>query len=219
MTDIADFEQYVMVSFYNAIPTLDTANDWFTWDQKVNDFIRISAVADDGINPPVEEEAAQQWTHRQKFYSAMITAKMTDQAAQRIHALDITRVQPLLKAVKDNFKPALRTFAVTRNSDNRTVNPSLDGTTCRIEMYNVPYCSFCQKPYHVEPECFKKNPSLKIEGKYGKEHKEGPVNHKRIRASRRKSGPVSTQVILESRKLVGRPIGLMFCCRHKIHYS
>ncbi|KAK4862613.1 hypothetical protein LT330_002746 [Penicillium expansum] len=38
------------------------------------------------------------------FYSAMITAKPTDNAAPRINAFKIPRVQVLLKAVQD-FKP------------------------------------------------------------------------------------------------------------------
>lgn len=105
MTDIAKFEQFGLNSFYNAIPTLDNANDWFKWNQKVNEFIRISAVADDGIDSPVEEEEAHQWTHRQKFYSAMIAAKLAHQAAQRINAFNFARVQPLIKAVKNSFKP------------------------------------------------------------------------------------------------------------------
>ncbi|KAL4937119.1 hypothetical protein BDV06DRAFT_227260 [Aspergillus oleicola] len=72
---------------------------------KVNEFIRISAVADDGTTPPIEDEEARQWTYRQKFYSAMITAKLTHNAAQRINAFMISRVHALLKAVKENFKP------------------------------------------------------------------------------------------------------------------
>ncbi|KAJ5900336.1 uncharacterized protein N7473_004406 [Penicillium subrubescens] len=105
MTDIAKFEQFGLNTFYNGIPTLDNASDWFKWNQRVNEFIRISAVADDGTTPPIEEEEAQQWIHRQRFYSAMITAKLTYNAAQRINAFEISRVQTLLKAVKDNFKP------------------------------------------------------------------------------------------------------------------
>ncbi|KAJ6157205.1 hypothetical protein N7497_006090 [Penicillium chrysogenum] len=105
MTEIAKFEQFGINTFYNGIPTLDNASDWFRWNQKVNEFIRISAVADDGATPPIEEEAARQWIHRQKFYSAMITAKLTHNAAQRINAFEIPRVQALLKAVQDNFKP------------------------------------------------------------------------------------------------------------------
>ncbi|KAJ6126013.1 hypothetical protein N7471_010506 [Penicillium samsonianum] len=105
MTDIAKFEQFGLNAFCNGIPILDNASDWFKWNQKVNEFIRISAVADDGTTPPIEEEEARQWTHSQKFYSAMITAKLTHNAAQRINAFEISRVQALLKAVKDNFKP------------------------------------------------------------------------------------------------------------------
>ena len=105
MTDIAKFEQFGLNSFYNDIPVLDNASDWFKWSQKVNEFIRISAIADDEPTPPEQAEEAQKWTHRQKFYSVMITAKLTHDAAQRVGAFKITRVQLLLKAVKDNFKP------------------------------------------------------------------------------------------------------------------
>jgi hypothetical protein len=69
MTDIAKFEQFGLNAFYNGIPILDNASDWFKWNQKVNEFIRISAVADDGTTPPIEEEEARKWTHRQRFYS------------------------------------------------------------------------------------------------------------------------------------------------------
>ncbi|EGE85984.2 hypothetical protein BDDG_08929 [Blastomyces dermatitidis ATCC 18188] len=72
--------------------------------QKVNEFIRISAVADDGATPPAEEEEARRWTHRQKFYSAMIAAKLTHNAAQQIKASEISQVETLIKAVKNNFK-------------------------------------------------------------------------------------------------------------------
>jgi hypothetical protein len=81
MTDIARFEQFGLNSFYNAIPTLDNASDWFKWNQKVKEFIQISAVAEDGAEPPLGEEDAQQWDHRQKFYSAMLTAKLTQRCA------------------------------------------------------------------------------------------------------------------------------------------
>jgi hypothetical protein len=105
MTDTAKFEQFGLSAFYNNIPVLDNAGDWFRWNQKVNEFIGISPVADDGVVPPIEEDEARQWTHRQKFYSAMITAKLTHNAAQRINAFEISQVQPLVKAVKDHFKP------------------------------------------------------------------------------------------------------------------
>ncbi|KAA8645036.1 aminoglycoside phosphotransferase family protein [Aspergillus tanneri] len=88
----------------HGVPDRDYS-DWFKWNQKVNEFIRISAVADDGTTPPLEEDEARQWTHCQKFYSAMITAKLTHNAAQRINAFEISRVQSLIKAVKDNLKP------------------------------------------------------------------------------------------------------------------
>lgn len=64
MTDIAKFEQFGLNAFYNGIPILDNASDWFKWNQKVNEFIWISAVADDGITLPIEEEEARQWTYR-----------------------------------------------------------------------------------------------------------------------------------------------------------
>ena len=269
-----------MNAFYNAIPTLDNANDWSKWNQKVKEFIRISPLAKDGGAPPTEEEEVQQWSHRQTFYASMIAAKLTHNAAQRINAFDITRVQSLIKAVKDNFKPegsgtyvnlqrrdmsltrancgsaqalgaeirrihaekllldpecvtseiertffvlhalgseyesfrdhvfrqmdivnerdedgnitkaaptfdyienkaieeehrkgqlgnhpadarALSTFALTRSSGDKKITPSSDGTTCHIEIYNVPYCSFCRKPYHTESEYFTKHPGLK----------------------------------------------------------
>ncbi|KAJ5749456.1 hypothetical protein N7533_006484 [Penicillium manginii] len=73
MTEIAKFEQFGINTFYNGIPILDNASDWFRWNQKVNEFIRISAVADDGATLPIEEEEVRQWICRQKFYSAMIT--------------------------------------------------------------------------------------------------------------------------------------------------
>lgn len=293
MTDITKFEQFGLNSFYNAIPTLDNANDWFKWNQKVNEFIQISAVAEDGTAPPIEAEEAQQWTHRQKFYTAMITAKLTHNAAQRISAFEIHRVQSLLKAVKDAFKPegsgtyvnlqrrymsltrdkcgsaqalgaeirrihaekllldpdcvtseiertfffmhalgreyesfrdhifrqmdlvndrdadgnilkaaptfdyienkaieeehrkgqlykqptaapAIPALALIRGPGDKKLTPSSDGRTCRIEIDNVPYCSFCQKPYHIDSECFSKNPRLKGQRKDGKEHKARP---------------------------------------------
>ncbi|KAF4769462.1 hypothetical protein HAV15_008892 [Penicillium sp. str.  len=296
MTDIAKFEQFGLNAFYNGIPILDNASDWFKWNQKVNEFIRISAVADDGTTPPIEEEeGARQWTHRQKFYSAMITAKLTHNAAQRINAFEISRVQALLKAVKDNFKPegtgtyvnlqrqymsltrekcgsaqalgaeirkihaekllldpdcvsseiertfffvhalgpeyenfrdhifrqmdlvnerdangnitkaaptfdyienkaieeehrkgqlskqpteaqALPALAIIRGPGDKKVIPSSDGTTCRIEIDNVPYCSLCRKPYHVDSECFSKNPRPRDQKKDGKSHKSKPGN-------------------------------------------
>ena len=292
MTDIAKFEQFGLNAFYNAIPVLDNANDWFKWNQKVNEFIRISAVAGDGTAPPIEEEEAQQWTHRQKFYSAMITAKLTHNAAQRINAFEISQVQLLLKAVENSFRPegsgtyvnlqrqymsltrdkcgsiqalgaeirrihaekllldsdcvtseiertfffmhalgpeyesfrdhifrqmdlvnerdvdgnivkaaptfdyienkaieeehrkgqlgkrptegqALSALALIRGTSNKKIIPSSDGT-CRIEIDNVPYCSFCRRPYHIDSECFSKNPRLKDQRKDGKRHKTRP---------------------------------------------
>jgi len=293
MTDTAKFEQFGLNAFYNAIPILDNANDWFKWNQKVNEFIRISAVADDGTAPPMEDEEARKWIHRQKFYSAMITAKLTHSAAQRINAFETSQVHSLLKAVKDSFKPegsgtyvnlqrrymsltrdkcgsaqtlgaeirrihaekllldpdcvtseiertffflhalgpeyesfrdhmfrqmdlvnerdadgritkaaptfdyienkaieeehrkgqlgkqpmeaqTLPALALIRGPGDKKLIPSSDGTTCRVEIDNVPYCSFCRKPYHVEPECFRKNPRLKDQEKDGKGRKTRP---------------------------------------------
>ena len=280
MTDTAKFEQFGLHAFYQAIPILDNASDWFKWNEKVNDFIQISPVADDNSMPPIEEEEARQWTHRQNFYSKMITAKLTHNAAQRINAASIHQVQSLLAAVKKGFKPEgsgtyvnlqrqymsltreqcgsvqtlgaqirrihaekllldqdcvtseiERTFffmhalgpeyesfrdhvfrqmdlvnerdpdgnitnaapsfdyienkaieeehrktqlgkpaveakgfpalALVRGPGDKRVIPSPGGAFCRIEIDNVPYCSFCRNPYHVESECFKRNPELK----------------------------------------------------------
>jgi hypothetical protein len=61
-------------------------------------------MVDDGIDPPIEEEEARQWTRRQNFYSAMITVKLTHNAAQLINGFEIRQVRPLLKAVKERFK-------------------------------------------------------------------------------------------------------------------
>jgi hypothetical protein len=77
----------------------------FSGTRRSKEFILISPVADDGADPPLEEEDVQQWDGRQKFYSAMLTAKLKHNAAQRIHALEIHRVPSLVKAVKENFKP------------------------------------------------------------------------------------------------------------------
>jgi hypothetical protein len=66
----------------------------------------------------------------------------------------------------------LPTFALTRKSGDRKITPSADGTTCIIEtIQNAPYCSFCQKPYHVEARCFKKNPKLRDQGRDDKARK------------------------------------------------
>jgi hypothetical protein len=247
-------------------------------------------VAKDDAIPPLEEEEAQQWSHRQTFYSAMIAAKLTHNAAQRINAFEIIRVQSLIKAVKENFKPegsgtyvslqrrymsltrakcgsaqalgaeirkihaekllldpacvtseiertffflhalgpeyesfrdhvfrqmdivndrdedgnitkaaptfdyienkaieeehrkgqlgnkpadtsALPAFTLSRSFEDKKIIPSPDGQTCRIEIYNVPFCAFCRRPYHTEPECFKKNPDLRDQEKRKKTRK------------------------------------------------
>lgn len=59
MTDMTKFEQFGLNAFYNDISMLDNASDWFKWNQKVNEFIRISATADDGTTPPLEEDEAR----------------------------------------------------------------------------------------------------------------------------------------------------------------
>jgi hypothetical protein len=293
MMDSAKFEQIGLSSFYNAIPTLDNANDWSRWNQKVKEFLRISPVAEDGAIPPMEEEEAQHWSHRQTFYSSMIAAKLTHNAAQRINAFEITRVQSLIKAVKENFKPegsgtyvnlqrrymsltrakcgsaqalgaeirkihaekllldpacvtseiertffflhalgpeyesfrdhvfrqmdivndrdedgnitkaaptfdyienkaieeehrkgqlgnqpadtnALPTFTLSRSFGDKKIIPSSDGRTCRIEIHHVPFCVFCQRPYHREAECFKKNPNLRDQEKGTKTRRPKP---------------------------------------------
>ncbi|KAL3256555.1 hypothetical protein ABHI18_007515 [Aspergillus niger] len=56
MTDTAKFEQFRLSVFYNNIPILDNAGNWFKWNQKINQFIWISPVADDGAVPPIEED-------------------------------------------------------------------------------------------------------------------------------------------------------------------
>ena len=66
---------------------------------------------------------------------------------------------------------ALPALALVRGPGDKKVIPSLDGTTCRIEIDNVPYCSFCRKPYHMDSECFSKNPRLKDQKKDAKGHK------------------------------------------------
>jgi hypothetical protein len=48
MTEESALPSFGINTFYNGIPILDNASDWFRWNQKVNEFIRISAVADDG---------------------------------------------------------------------------------------------------------------------------------------------------------------------------
>lgn len=39
MTDTAKFEQFRLSVFYNNIPILDNAGNWFKWNQKINQFI------------------------------------------------------------------------------------------------------------------------------------------------------------------------------------
>lgn len=70
----------------------------------------------------------------------------------------------------------LPALALVRGPGNKKVIPSSDGTTCRIEIDNVPYCSFCRKPYHMDSECFSRNPRLKDQKKDGKGHQSKPGN-------------------------------------------
>jgi hypothetical protein len=69
---------------------------------------------------------------------------------------------------------ALPALALIRGPGDKKLIPSSDGTTCRIEIDNVPYCSYCRKPYHVDSECFIKNPRPKDQRKDGKGHKTKP---------------------------------------------
>lgn len=70
--------------------------------------------------------------------------------------------------------PAIPALALIRGPGDKKLTPSSDGRTCRIEIDNVPYCSFCRKPYHIDSECFSKNPRLKDQRKDGKGHKVRP---------------------------------------------
>lgn len=45
---------------------------------------------------------------------------------------------------------ALPTLALVRGPGDKKLIPSSDGATCRIEINNVLYCSFCRKTYHVK---------------------------------------------------------------------
>jgi hypothetical protein len=58
MTNTAKFKQFRLSAFYNNIPVLDNASDWFRWNQKVNKFIRISPIANDGVVLLIEEDEA-----------------------------------------------------------------------------------------------------------------------------------------------------------------
>lgn len=94
---------------------------------------------------------------------------------------DITRAAPTFdyienKAIEEEHRKgqlskqpteaqALPTLALIRGPGDKKLIPSSNGMTCRIEIDNVPYCSFCRKPYHVESECFSKNPRLKDQKK------------------------------------------------------
>ncbi|KAI2669644.1 hypothetical protein NUH16_003246 [Penicillium rubens] len=103
--DSNKFEQLGLSTFYHAIPTIANPNDWSQWNPKVKVFIHIYPVAKDEAIPPLEEEEVQQLSHCQTFYSAMIAAKLNHNAAQRINAFEITRVQLLIKVVEEHFKP------------------------------------------------------------------------------------------------------------------
>lgn len=56
--------------------------------------------------------------------------------------------------------------------------------------HNALYCSFCQKPYHVEADCFKKNPKLRDQGKDVKGRKAKSDNSQidARKSSKRRSG-------------------------------
>ena len=69
---------------------------------------------------------------------------------------------------------ALPALALVRGPGDKKLILSSDGTTCRIELDNVPYCSFCRKPYHVDSECFIKNPRRKVQRKGGDGQKPKP---------------------------------------------
>ncbi|KAJ6047020.1 uncharacterized protein N7446_011854 [Penicillium canescens] len=71
---------------------------------------------------------------------------------------------------------ALPALALVRGPGDKKLIPSSDGTTCRIEIDNVPYCSFCRKPYHVDSECFTKNPKLKQKDGDGPKPKPGRMH-------------------------------------------
>ncbi|KAJ5264664.1 hypothetical protein N7505_007457 [Penicillium chrysogenum] len=60
---------------------------------------------------------------------------------------------------------ALPAFTLSQSLGDKEVTPSSDGKTCRIEINNVPFCIFCRKPYHREPQCFKKDPNLRDQEK------------------------------------------------------
>ncbi|KAF9729863.1 hypothetical protein PMIN01_11796 [Paraphaeosphaeria minitans] len=99
MTDTASLRKIGFARFYEAIPVLDNAN------RAVHNFIQISEIAKNEASLPLDEAGAEQWRDRQTFHSSMIAAKLTENAAQRIDAYHIDRVQSLIRAVRANFKP------------------------------------------------------------------------------------------------------------------
>ena len=60
MTDTTKFEQIDLTIFYNTILVLNNANDWFKWNKKVKEFIRISPIAKDRNAPLVQDK---EWTY------------------------------------------------------------------------------------------------------------------------------------------------------------
>jgi hypothetical protein len=58
MTNTAKFKQFRLSAFYNNIPVLNNAGDWFRWNQKVNEFIGISPIANNRVVPLIEEDKA-----------------------------------------------------------------------------------------------------------------------------------------------------------------
>ncbi|PKX89081.1 uncharacterized protein P174DRAFT_435780 [Aspergillus novofumigatus IBT 16806] len=62
----------------------------------------------------------------------------------------------------------LPALAVVRGPGDKKVTPSSNRTTCQIMINNITYYSFCRKPYHMDSECFNKNPRLKDQKKDGK---------------------------------------------------
>jgi len=99
MTDTVDFKHSCLTTLYKAIPVLDKPSDWSEWNDRVCDFIQISPLAEDGAAPPDKDQAKERY-RRQKFHTTMILMKLSHNAAPRIGALGISRVQSLLNAVR-----------------------------------------------------------------------------------------------------------------------
>jgi hypothetical protein len=80
MIDTAELEQFCLIKLYDAIPVRWNPSDWSQWNNRVWDFIRKSPVAEDGAIPP-DKDQAKEWYSRQRFYTAMITEKLSYNAA------------------------------------------------------------------------------------------------------------------------------------------